>query len=241
MKRLIALLLIMQITAPAWSAVAYISDADKTDVLSGNDAFTSFTVSGTNPVILIVAGLDSAAGTVSSVVLSAGLTSGTPYLVKAQRNGTAQLEIWAIPAPTGTGTITVSYSVSVNHQCNAILMQGADQTTPAIIAEAVSATSASSPLGLTPSNLTANDAAVYSCGVVSGDGPNASSGVQTFIGNLTTMNMAAGYRIGTGALSCTYSSSASNAMVGIRVQAPSSGIVTKQSILGSNIISGGSF
>src|ERR1700730_16401376 len=70
----------------AFASVAYVSSTTKVDVASGNDTYSSFAVSGTNPVIIIVAGLYDSSGSVSSVVVSGGLTAGTPYLVKQQRN-----------------------------------------------------------------------------------------------------------------------------------------------------------
>lgn len=242
MKRLILFIAILSATSPTWSAVAYVSDADKLNVVSGNDAFTSFAVSGTNPTIIIVAAINSITASVSSVVLSAGLTGGTPYLVKQQHSvaGATTMEIWAIPAPAGTGTITVSYSSSLNHQCNAILMQGADQTTPAIIAEAAATTGSVSPLSVTPSNLTANDAVVYGGAIDGGDGPIAISGTETFNGNSTNVNMAAGYRLGTGSVSVTFNvTTTSEVMIGVRVQTPTGGAtVTCPSVIGSGVLCG---
>src|SRR6187549_1089896 len=138
-------------------AVAYVSDTDKTPTTGSSFTYTSFAVSGTNPVILVCIALDSTTATVSSVACSAGLTSGTPVEVKTQRstggNTATWVSIWAIPAPSGTGTITVTLSASVPWQSNAILLSGADQTTPCPGADAGSASgSTPSPLSVTPAN-----------------------------------------------------------------------------------------
>lgn len=208
-------------------AVAYVSDVDKLNVASGtSDAFTTFAVTGTNPTILIAVGMNSATASVSSVVLSAGLTGGAPYQVKQQRNTTTNVEIWAVPAPTGTGTLTVNYSASVPHQCNAAVLQGVDQTTPAVVSDSVSTTGSTSPLTLTPTNLTANDA-VYMCAcqTVTGDSPHVNSGTQVEIlfGDSTTANAAAGYRLGTGSVQATWAVTAlTETFVAVRVQAPTS-------------------
>lgn len=209
-------------------AVSYTSDVDKADVGSGNDVFTSFAISGTNPAVIICCSMN--AFSVSSVVLSAGLTGGTPYLVKAQTNGTTQSEIWAIPAPSGTGTITVSYSSSGNHQCCAVLLAGADQTTPAPTADAASATTSTSPLSVTPSNLTSNDVSVFlGANSVAGDAPQAQTSPQTeiFFGNSTLVNQAVGYKTGTGSVTITWSAPPTGVgvVIGARVKAapPSKG------------------
>lgn len=208
-------------------AVSYVSDTDKINVTSGNDSFTSFAVSGSNPAIIIVAASYNNNG-ISSVSVSAGLTAGTPYSVKQQKNGTTTFDIWAIPAPSGTGTITVSYATSANHQCCAVLLNGADQTSPAVIADTVSTTGSTSPLTVTPTNLTANDMVIYGgAQSATGDAPHAATGTEIFFGNSTSVNMAAGYRAGTGSVSVTWGITASTeVVVATRIQPPSSSGVT---------------
>lgn len=209
-------------------AVSYTSDTDKTPATGTSIAYTSFAVSGTNPVILLLIALNSATATVSSVVLSAGLTGGTLVEVITIRNtqgaNNTYLSIWAIPAPTGTGTITATLSASVPWQSNAILMAGADQTTPCPGADAVTATGVTNPLTVTPANLTANDAAVgIGANGNDGDAPTFNQ-TQTFNNNTTTINAAAGYHLGTGAVTVTWGTPSSvDAMAAVRVAAAAGG------------------
>src|SRR3990167_5047031 len=108
-------------------AVAYVSDVDKTPATGSSFTYTSFAITGTNPVLLVLIGLDSTTATVSSVVLSAGLSGGTPVEVKTQRKDRMYGSIWAVPAPTGTGTITVTLSASVPWQSNAIVFRSEER------------------------------------------------------------------------------------------------------------------
>ena len=188
-------------------AVAYTSDTDKTPATGSSFSYTSFTVSGSNPVIIVLIGLDSTTATISSVAVSAGLTAGTPVEVITQRVGRAYTSLWAIPAPSGTGTITVTLSASVPWQSNAILFSGADQTTPCPTGSGnaeVGGTIDGDTLGVTLANLTANDAAV-------GIGANAGFGdnplhdqTRTFAGNTTNVNASTGYHLATGVISCSW-------------------------------------
>lgn len=202
--------------------VSYISDADKIDQTGTNvDSFTSFAVSGTKPTIIVTAALSSATGNVSSIALSGGLTGGTPYLCKQQRNGITDLEVWAIPAPSGTGTITVNYSVTADHQSNAALLQGANQTTPCVTTDSAGTTGNNvTPLSVTATNLTANDMVIYGgAQTVTGDAPHAIVGTEIFYGNSTATNLAVGYHAGTGAVTATWSQTApTEAMISARVQ-----------------------
>jgi hypothetical protein len=222
-------------------AVAYVSDTDKTPATGTSIAYTSFAVSGTNPVIvLIIAYYDAATTTtVSGVAVSAGLTAGTPVEVVFRRctanSGTA-VSIWAIPAPSGTGTITATLSASVPWQSNAILLQGADQTTPCPTGDAAStdnAGGATNPLSVTPANLTANDAAVG--GGANGNGGDAPTfnQTETFNNNTSIVNLAAGYHLGTGAVTVTWGSQdAVDTLAAVRVVA-SAGGTTLEPGLGS--------
>lgn len=207
-------------------AVARTSDTDKLDVVSGNDAFTSFAVSGSNPAIFIVASALGSTVTVSSVVCSAGLSSGTPYLVKKATQVNSNVEIWAIPAPSGTGTITVSYSSSVNHQCCAVLVSDADQTTPGVTADSTTTVNSGvQTISTTPTNVGANDAVVYgvSTSGAGADTPHATAGTEIFFGNSTSINMAAGFRAGSGAVTGTYNDFNDHVIVGVRIQQPTGG------------------
>jgi hypothetical protein len=205
-------------------AATYISDADQTPATAASFTYPSFAVSGTNPVILVLTAVASVAGqTVTNVAVSAGL-SGTPVAVIAFSNTvvslTSYLSIWAIVAPSGTGTITVTLSASAAYQSNAILFQGADQTTPCPGADAVSAQGVTNPLSVTPANLTANDAAVgIGCNATDGDAPTWNQ-TQTFNNNGTAVNAAAGYHLGTGAVTVTWGTpSTTDTLVAVRVAA----------------------
>ena len=132
-------------------SVTYVRDSDMMNRAgTNNDAYTSFQVSGSNPAIIVTAALNSSTGNVSSIALSSGLTGGTPYRCKQQRNGTTDLETWAIPAPSGTGTITINYSVTADHQSNAALFNNVSQTNPCSTANSVSISGSASPLRSRP-------------------------------------------------------------------------------------------
>lgn len=197
------------------SSVAFVSASASSgkNGTASSYTFTSFAVSGTHPVIVVCQALNSASVTGSSVACSAGLT-GTGSLIKAQRSGAGDdvtvsyVEIWAIPAPTGSsGTITVTNSGSAAFQALAMVFSGADQTTPCPTGDATSAKSTSSgpnPLSVTPSNLTANDAAViFGCDTAFGDNPHCDQ-TEKYADNTTTVNAAGGYHLGTGAVSITW-------------------------------------
>lgn len=210
------------LAAPLWAAVTYTSDADKAPATGTSIAYTSFAISGSNPVVTLLIALDSTTATVSGVVCSAGLTCGTPVEVKTKRDVNDALRtyvsVWCLPAPSGTGTITATLSASVQWQSNAILLAGAHQTTPCPGADAVTANAITEPLSVTPTNLTANDAAVAFCGNAgAGDNPTFTS-TQTYANNTTNVNAAGGYHLGTGAVACSWvSQSSDDVIVAIRV------------------------
>lgn len=205
-------------------AVAYISDADKTPATSSSIVWTSYAVSGTNPVILVLIALDHATATVSSVAVSAGLSAGTPVEVTTFRSTSVYLSLWAIPAPTGTGTITATLSASVPWQSTAMLMQGAHQTTPCAGADAVSTGSESAGVStVTVSNFVAGDAAVGIGAVVGGDDPIFTQN-QIFYDNSTSINASAGYNLAAATLSVTWGSTGSaRGLAGVRVAQASAG------------------
>ena len=153
--------------------------------------------------------------------MSGGLTGGTPYLCKQQRNGTTDLEVWAIPAPSGSGTITINYSGTFDHQSNAMLVNGANQASPCSAADSVGTTgNNASSLTVTPTNLTSLDLVVYGgAHSVSGDQIHATTGTEVFYGNATLTNLAVGYRAGTGSVTATWVvPSPTEALVGGRLQ-----------------------
>jgi hypothetical protein len=219
-------------------AVAYISDADGHNTAAA-DAANGFVVSGTNPVIVVLIGLNSATATVSSVVCSAGL-SGTATEVASVRNGTTFLSAWVVPAPSGTGTITVNFSASVDFDTNYILLQGADQTTPCPTGSenTESASGLTNPLVVTLNNVGANDATLgVGANTAGGDAPSfdGTSSVETFNNNSGNINMAAGYRLGAGSVQTTWGSTTStDTLLAIKVAAVGGGgSVTREPGLGS--------
>lgn len=202
--------------------VTYFSDTDKTPTTGSSFTYTSFSAGCPNPVIIVCIALNSTTATVSSVACSAGLSSGTPVEIKTQRQTASYVSIWAIPAPTGTGTITVTLSASVPWQSNAMVFSGADQTTPCPTGDATSgtATGTTDTIVLTPSNLTANDASAgCGCNTVAAD-PLSYSPNETYRNATTTVNLQAGYRHGTGAVTATWSTHSSDkAAVAVRIVA----------------------
>jgi hypothetical protein len=210
-------------------AVAYVSDTDSGPAIGTSIVWAGFAVSGANPVIVLAIALSGSASaeTVTSVVCSAGLTSGTPVEVnRLQANSGTIVSIWKIPAPVGTGTITANLSASMAHQACALLLQGADQTDPCPIADATNASGVSpDPLTVTPANLTANDA-VVACGAnaLAGDNPrfnNPSYTGEIYHDNTSDVNIAVGYHLGTGAVAVKWEGGphAASALVGVRVKA----------------------
>lgn len=182
-------------------------------------------VSGTNPAIVCLFSLVDATATITGVSVSAGLTAGTPVEVISIRNGTAYISIWVIPAPAGTGTITATRSATVEFNANAILFQGAHQTTPCPGADAQSTTGSTSPLNVTCPNVTANDAIAGMGSVVGGDNPQWTVGTQTFFENSDSLNSAAGYREGNGGATVTFGATGTEALAAVRVAAAAAGLI----------------
>ncbi len=163
----------------------------------------SWTISGSNLVILLYIALNSATATVlgggSKPTWSLG--DGGAVEVKNVRTTDCFVSVWAIPAPTaGTGTFTFNNSASVATQVGADCFTGADQTTPCPAADAVSASvtqSSTQTLTQTPSNLTASDgSAGGQANTVAGDVTSVSPH-QTFLDDTSTINLEAGYNLGT--------------------------------------------
>jgi hypothetical protein len=216
-------------------AATYKSDADATPATGTSIAYTSFNSTGTNPVAMLLIALASDTVTVSSVVCSAGLTSGTPSEIGTRRSTIGgsgvgpktYLSIWAIPAPSGTGTLTATLSGSVDWQSNLILLEGADQTTPCPTgAGNVGGADGSTPnpLSVTLGNLASGDIGVgIGAQNSSGDAPTFGQ-MQTFNNNTTNINAAAGYRSGAGAVTVTWGGADfSDTLLVVRVVAASGG------------------
>ena len=205
-------------------AVAFGSSSNIAGATGSSATSASWAISGTNLVIIVYISINSLTATISSVTWSLG--SGTSVSVKEVISGTTRTAIWAIPAPTsGTGTYTVSFSASVPHQIGANYFTGADQTTPCPAGDAASASGITpNPLTVSPTNLTANDARVgVGAQTVGGDDPRISL-TETKYENATSVNMSAGYSLGTGTVSCTWSIAATeDTLVGARVQVPTGG------------------
>ena len=201
-------------------AVAFGSSSNIAGATGSSATSASWAISGSNLVIVVYVSINSLTATISSVTWSLG--SGTPVSIKEVIADTSRTAIWAIPAPTsGTGTYTVTLSASVPHQIGANYFTGADQTTPCPAGDAASAGGITpNPLTVSPTNLTANDARV-GVGALStlGDDPRISL-TETKYENTTSVNMSAGYSLGTGTVSCTFGSAwNADTLVGARVQA----------------------
>src|SRR4029434_5247064 len=111
-------------------AVAYVADTDQTPATAASITYSSFAVSGTDPVILVLTAVNKIGGVPVRHVSVSACLSGTPASIIAQSDGSnsTYVSIWAIAAPSGTGTITVTLSGSAAYQSHALLMQGAHQT-----------------------------------------------------------------------------------------------------------------
>ena len=201
-------------------AVAFGSSSNIAGATGSSATSASWAISGSNLVIVVYVSINSLTATIDSVTWSLG--SGTAVSVLEVISGTSRTAIWAIPAPTsGTGTYTVTLSASVPYQIGANYFTGADQTTPCPAGDAASASGAiPNPLTVSPTNLTANDARVgVGANSVSGDDPRISL-TETKYENSTSVNMSAGYSLGTGTVSCTWGLTATqDSLVGARVQA----------------------
>lgn len=194
--------------------------------------FTSFAVSGTNPAVLVKVALYSPTATpktVSSVGVSAGLSAASVTEIKTVQNDAGAdgtfISIWKLVAPSGTGTITVTLSASCPYQAVAELYSGCDQTDPSPLADAVTATgNTPNPLTVTPTNLTADDAASgFAANGGNGDAPDFDQ-TETYKDNTTNVNASGGYHLGTGAISCTWGSAGgADSFVAVRLVAAGGG------------------
>lgn len=211
-------------------AVAYSGTHESNKNNGAGSSFTSsnaLTIAGSNPAVVILIALNSATAVVTSVTVDGTLT-GTIAEKGTHRNGTTYLSIWTIAGPAGSGHIIVTPSASVELDFDAMLMTGADQTTPLATGDIAYADGAGvTTLTASAANLTANDATVALAGLsVAGDvismGPN-----QVEIGTSTAINYLTGYRIGTGDCTATFASTTGSsklAFAGCRVaQTASSG------------------
>ena len=248
MKRLsllFSLLLALILPVQSWAAVAFVSDTDNTrsdDTPVAGPVWTSFAVTGTNPVIILLIAMNTNTNSVSSVVLSAGLSGtvqgGAAVKTLQVPSTVTRLELWCIAAPSGTGTITTNFSANTAYQSDAILMQGADQTTPCPTGDAGTANGVTNPLSVTPNNLTANDSAVgFGVNINAGDNPcwlvstcpGTPDSRQTIYKNSTNTNMAGGYRLGANAVTVNWGiADAIDGMIAARIAAVATGSEVSQ-------------
>jgi hypothetical protein len=165
---------------------------------AGSVVTASITAPNTNPVILVhIAMLGN--NSVASVVTGAGLGSVSGTLVLAAVGSLGNEEVWVIKAPTpgGSATVTITFNGTPSFQYSWSTFSGADQTTPCPVADAVSSVaSVASPQTFTPANLTANDASFGGAASFTGD-PTSVTPNQTYLDNITSVNMESGYATGT--------------------------------------------
>jgi hypothetical protein len=160
----------------------------------------TITVSGTNPVLGLNVVYNNAAGVVSSVVSNVGgaLTKAIGLYGNTTDSQAANAEIWSLAAPAaGVHVITVTFDGSYVSEVDAWVFQGADQTTPCPIADAVSSQANNAALTLTPANLTANDATVACAGGTSGDPSSVTPNQWTVNTSDTEIELSDGYATGT--------------------------------------------
>ena len=207
--------------------VAYVSTKSAAPATAGSFTSASWTISGTNIVILIyIAFLDGTSGDVTAVSWSLG--SGTAVKVASFQvvDDHQDTEVWAIPAPTaGAGTYTVTFADSGAYQVSADLFSGADQTTPCPTGDAVttgSETQPNSPITLAPTNVAVADG-VAGCisNTVNGDATGWTTGTPTFNNDTTTINFDTAYNLGASAtlVGAARDAVAAVAAVGVRIKA----------------------
>lgn len=149
-------------------AVTFSTSVNLTAATTTNSKAT-LSVGGSNTTIIAAIGISSATAVVSSGSWSLG---GTASLVSSSRSaGNVLVSIWAVPAPTGgSGTYTAGYSASAESVGVIACYTGADQTSPAVSADAVTSVSVSSNINLVPNNLTASDASeLFASNTVTGN------------------------------------------------------------------------
>lgn len=198
------------------STVPAVTHANTTTITS-----PSWTISGSNGVILVGITLASTTITVSSVTWSLG--SGTAVQIASARGGSGNsglTSVWAIPAPTtGAGTVAVTVSSAVDFDFGADFFTGADQTTPCPIADATTSVATTTPQTLTPANLTANDASFMTvCSIatsISSITPN-----QTLVTNVPSASIGVGYNTGATGVTATYAATGDDrSLVAVRIAA----------------------
>jgi hypothetical protein len=224
----------------AQAAVSFVAEAHKGG--SGSSATTtSFTVSGTNPVIVISSNID---GLNNSTTQLTWTGAGTPVLIKSISNasiGTAA--VWCIAAPAaGTYTAHATYSASTNFQLSASVFSGADQSNPCPSADAVASTTSVSgtSMTLTASNLVTGDVDYGNAGLwTSGDMNLGMLNNSVYIDTSHNSDVEIGYSTSTASVTAQWLSGAGSnkAFVAIHIQQPqgssSSGLLMDQVVAGT--------
>lgn len=199
-------------------AVAFGSTRSITPATGTGNTSSSWSVTGTDLLIVVYIGMADVSATVSSVSWSLG--SGTAVQVGSSRLGgdNAFGAVWAIPAPSsGSGTYTVSLSASVPYQISADYFTGCDQTTPCPSGDIDTDTGdgAGSAITWTPANVGASDAsAVCYAHTTTGDTTGLSAGTLTYESNSTAVNMLSGYRLASNTITASAMSGGSGTKVG---------------------------
>lgn len=186
-------------------AVAFGTVKSATPATGSTFTSSSWTISGSNLVIVISIGLQTSNATVTGVSWSLG--SGTAAQIKHTQtaNGTAidcAHDVWAIPAPVaGSGTFTVNLSASVPYQITADYFTGADQTTPCPVADAmtiqIDSYSGSGAFTFNPTNVGANDGVYASMShTAAGDSNGWTTGTSDFEDKTTAVNTTAAHNLG---------------------------------------------
>ena len=158
-------------------SVAFVTNASIDAIVT--NATVNITVSGTNPVLVVNVGLNSATATVLSVTWDLG--SGTPVEHKTVRGGTVYASAWNIPAPSlGAGTVTSALSTVVAVHADVDLYSGAHQTTPCPSADAVTSVAVTTSETVSALNLVTGDMA-NGMSTSTGSSPNGVTPTQRYI------------------------------------------------------------
>lgn len=224
--RLIVLALICVISQQLYAAISYnVTGAGTTHGATGTSTALTMTVGSTTPVILTCVNILSL--TAKQTAPSWSLGSGTPVLVKEVRGGVATSDyasVWKVPAPTaGSGTLTLNWDTSITWAASADSFQGADQSDPSPVGDAVTDVTVTASVALQAANLTANDgtfgcAANGSSNVTSVQG---TGGATTRTDNGGSIGIGTGYALGSGTITVVMSEGVadSKARVAVRVKA----------------------
>lgn len=183
--------IVLKHKAAAGGTVTHVTNALATPG-TGTSLTVNITVSGTNPVLVVLTTLKyNINEDFTTVTWSQGSESLT-QIGEVTAGGGARTSIWCRAAPTaGAGTVTVNADASVPLQVNAAVFSGAHQTTPCPVGDIQTSTTAVTSVTLTPTNLGTGDASVGLCGSTSGD-PTSASPTQLQLNATTPINIISG-------------------------------------------------